>query len=285
VRRIKIAENESPQPRDRVFLNYNFFNDVIGGFGDVNRYTVGVEKTFFCGCSSLEFRAPFASTLASDQFANGTQLKDTEFGNAAVIYKHVLYQTDCSLIAGGAGVTLPLSDPTRVFGAGGGQILEWESEAVHVLPYVAFLSTPNESWFWQAFWQFDIDANGNSVAGDINGVNLQPLGVIQDATLMFVDIGAGRRLYDNPCANCIQSVSAVAELHYSTTVQDADFINRNGLNIGTFTNRFDVLNLTLGVTLLSRSDISIRPAMVIPLRNDDDEQFDYEGVVQVNVRL
>jgi hypothetical protein len=26
----KIAENESPQPQDRVFLNYNYYNDATG---------------------------------------------------------------------------------------------------------------------------------------------------------------------------------------------------------------------------------------------------------------
>ncbi|HUG67252.1 MAG TPA: hypothetical protein VMM76_05855, partial [Pirellulaceae bacterium] len=62
VRRMKLSENNSPIPRNRFIANYNFFNDVIGGIGDVNRYAFGFERTFLNESSSVEVLFPFAST-------------------------------------------------------------------------------------------------------------------------------------------------------------------------------------------------------------------------------
>ena len=47
--------------------------------------------------------------------------------------------------------------------------------------------------------------------------------------------------------------------------------------------RFDVLNLTLGVNIILNDSMTIRPAMVIPLSDGNDRQFDYEAMVQVNI--
>src|SRR5438132_1330921 len=53
----KITENESPKPADRVYLNYNFYEDVrrdIGIGGENNhRYTLGLEKVL--GNGSIGF--------------------------------------------------------------------------------------------------------------------------------------------------------------------------------------------------------------------------------------
>src|SRR5438128_2775994 len=75
----KVAENNSPQPRDRVSYRYNFFNDALqitgsssqlgqAGFTvptfnsatklyDDNLHTFAIEKTFFDRLMSLELRA------------------------------------------------------------------------------------------------------------------------------------------------------------------------------------------------------------------------------------
>ncbi len=50
----KIAENESPRPVDRVFVTYNYYNDVdVFHFGssrsDLHREMIGFEKTFLGG--------------------------------------------------------------------------------------------------------------------------------------------------------------------------------------------------------------------------------------------
>ena len=284
VRRVKIADNTSPEPRDRLFFNFNFFNDVIGGMGDVSQYTVGCERTFWDGSSSLELRVPFAATLASEQSAEGVEARDFEFGNLAVWFKTILYEVPTGLISAGLGVAVPTASPSRVL-FGQTPILEIENQAVHLLPYLGVMSTPQERWFWQGFLQLDVGTNGNPVQGDVTGQSLSQIGVLQDATLLFADVGVGYSLYQKPGGGGLTSVSPTAELHYSTTLQDTDIADGNGFLVRSPTRRFDVLNLTLGTSLLWNDRLWIRPAMAIPLRDDDDEHFDYEAMVQMDWRL
>ena len=65
VGRVKVADDQSPLPRDRFIFNYDHFDDVrltAGGIS-VNRYVVGFEKTCLDGGASVEVRVPFADTL------------------------------------------------------------------------------------------------------------------------------------------------------------------------------------------------------------------------------
>ncbi len=65
----KISEDTSPIPTDRVFADYNHFNSAAltsdGRLIDVNRFTFGIEKTFFDGACSIEIRAPIVSGLSA----------------------------------------------------------------------------------------------------------------------------------------------------------------------------------------------------------------------------
>ena len=56
----KIADDNSPLPRDRVIFDYDFFGGVPLGTGgvDVHRFSPGIEKTFFDGLASIEFVFP-----------------------------------------------------------------------------------------------------------------------------------------------------------------------------------------------------------------------------------
>lgn len=53
---LKIAENESPLPQDRVFLTYNYYSEVLDS--DFHRETLGFEKTFLGGEASIGLRVP-----------------------------------------------------------------------------------------------------------------------------------------------------------------------------------------------------------------------------------
>src|SRR5262245_41624217 len=73
----KISENDSPIPRDRVFFSYNHFENVfqisetpqtppgprVLRQEPIDRYTLGFEKTFFDGWTSVELRMPFVGTI------------------------------------------------------------------------------------------------------------------------------------------------------------------------------------------------------------------------------
>src|SRR5436190_168535 len=99
----KISENDSPIPRDRVFFNYNHFQNVfqlsetpIAPPGPtlirqepIDRYTLGAEKTFLDGWTSVEVRMPLTGSidaqLPSVGFSGGN------VGNLTVVLKSLLY--------------------------------------------------------------------------------------------------------------------------------------------------------------------------------------------------
>jgi hypothetical protein len=66
---VKIAEGESPRPTDRVFVKFNYYNNLAPDTWtdptqpihnvDLYRYSVGMEKTFFDEKISLGLRIPF----------------------------------------------------------------------------------------------------------------------------------------------------------------------------------------------------------------------------------
>ena len=280
VRRVKIAENNSPLPRDRFIANYNFFNDVFGGIGDVNRYAFGFERTMCSGSSSIQVLFPFAQTLDSRQFVGGGIAKGTEFGDISLVYKRLLVESDDCALAAGLGLTVPTGSDASVFNMTGDEIIHINHTSVHLLPYLALLRGYDSGWYCQSFLQMDIDLNGNGVDADLTGANLVPVGSLQEQTLLFADVGVGYQF--NQLNDDSPAVAAIAELHYATTLQDSDAISAGALTIQNFTNRFDVVNLTLGLNVRTNRDFSIRPAMVIPLSTGDDELFDYEAMVQMN---
>ena len=280
VRRVKIGENNSPIPRDRLIFNYNFFNDVIGDIGDVNRYTVGFEHTLFSDNNSIEVVFPMASSLDVDQIAGGIRSTDTEFGDLTVVFKQQLFDREEFLVSAGVGLTVPTGDDARVFLPTGQQIIDLKHSSTHLLPFLGMLHTYESGWYWQSFLQLDFDLNGNPISADMTGANLQSVGVLQDQTLMFVDFGVGYWLRSPDQGT--PAVAGTAELHWVGTLQDADTVNAAGMNITSVSNRYDVLNLSLGASVLVNESFTIRPAMVIPLADGDGEQFDYEAMVQMN---
>jgi hypothetical protein len=131
VRGLKIAENQSPRPQDRVFFTFNYFDNVNNSLNRhfeapvtdimVYREIFGVEKTFDDGNGSLGLRLPL-NTLWSrptvparfKQFG-GTS---TSFGDLSVFGKYILKQDPetGSLISTGLAVT-PTTGPGNFAGA------------------------------------------------------------------------------------------------------------------------------------------------------------------------
>jgi hypothetical protein len=282
VRRIKIAENGSPEPRDRLFFSYNYFNDVAAGFGDVSRYLLGIERTFLHGAMSWEIRLPMAGTVSGDQSLTAGRVdRNYELGNALVGVKAILWETATTLYAAGMAVGLPTADDSRLV-RGTDPILVIDNRAVQLVPYGAMIWQPLERWFLQGFLQVDVAANGNPVAGDATGQSLPQIGKFQDTPLLFADVAASYLLYDCPADCGLTRIVPSAELHYSTTLRDADVVTSSGLFLTDISRRYDVLNMTLGMHFSYANGLVVSPAMCLPLREDDDEQFDYEAQLQLN---
>lgn len=280
-RRVKLSENFSPAPRDRCFFSYNFFNDAIGGLGDINRFVFGAERIVGSEDISVEARLPMAATYASDQTIGGRANRSFELGNITLVSKFALLRTSRLLWASGLGVTLPLADDSRLK-QNGADILRIENEGVHVLPYSGVLYRISRDTSIQTFMQFDFDTNGNPVLGSFAGGPLPHLGRINDSTLMFLDAQIAHTIHRGGRRDLIQAMVSSLELHYTTTLQDADVVAGNGFFVTDLSRRFDVLNLTTGMHVQLGRSLVLTPAIGVPLRDGLDEQFDYEAVFQVN---
>src|SRR5690606_3126784 len=95
--RIKLSDNNSPLPRDRVFFDYSYFHNVPTGSRavNVNRFTPGFEKTFLGGIGSVDIRLPLLYALDDEQIVSGTDLDSDysgEFGDLGVTFKLLLMQ-------------------------------------------------------------------------------------------------------------------------------------------------------------------------------------------------
>ncbi|MEM8668897.1 MAG: hypothetical protein AAGG48_15360 [Planctomycetota bacterium] len=280
-RRVKLAENFSPEVRDRCFFTFNFFNDAFGGLGDISRYTLGFERQLVDQLISFEARLLTAGTYASTQNLDRNESRDFELGNAALITKVVLLRTDRFLWSGGLGVTLPTADDTRVF-QGGQELLRVENETVHLLPFSAVLMQLSRDTSMQAYLQLDTAVNGDPVYGDLTGNSLPRLGVFNDSTLMNIDVAMSHVMFRNANPSPLQQIIANAELHYTGTLQPSDFVSNGQLTYTNLKRNFNVVNATAGMHFVLHNDVVVTPAMSVPISDGLDEQFDYEAVVQVN---
>ena len=275
--RFKVAENVSPIPRDRVFFNYNHFHNAIRNLNGPNqsldRFTFGVEKTFLDRLASVELRLPLAAGLDSHQDIDNPDARGTELGNLGLAVKFNLLSGEDWIIAAGSSLTVPTGDDYELL-YGNARVLSVSNDAVHFAPFLGWLTLVGKKSFLQGFVQFDFDLNGNDVHTDYGGYE----GVFQDQNLLFVDIAAGHWLHrsHDPRAY-LAGVAAIAELHYTSTLNDSDWVG--GLT-NPF-NRMDVLNAT-GALHIQSGLTSLRIGGAAPLRSDEERLFDAEVILQLN---
>jgi hypothetical protein len=305
----KIAENDSPIPQDRVFFNYNHFHNVfeltetpfappgptVFRQQSMDRYTVGFEKTFHDGWTSVEVRMPIIGTFDTELESVGIAGTGNA-GNLTVVLKSLVSMTDTAAV--GAGMAIETPTGSDVITRLGDSRIRFENDAAHLLPYIGFIWAPgdpqwgwNDGWFFSGFAQVDLNTAGSpvSVLGP-NSIPTTQLGLLNDQNLGFLDIAAGYWLYRDPSAWRLTGLAAITELHYTTTLQDADVINGtvNGaaFSINSIRSRFDVLNATVGLQFLIHELSSLRVAGVFPIGDEDDRRlFDSEIQVQFNRRF
>lgn len=286
VGRQKIADNTSPMPRDRVFFNYSYFDNVplAAGGVNVNRFTPGLEKTFFDGLYSFEARFPFATTLDSNILLDGITNDDgVEFGNVVLYNKLLLHSTPTFALSAGLGITLPTADDLTVSRAEGPRLVEIENESVHLLPFLGALWAPTDRFFVQGFVQFDLDANGNTVLVNSFRNGLVEAGRANDAAFTYVDLGVGYWLYrtEHP-GRRLTGVVPMFELHYNRSLEGADVIQSGPFVIGNFASDVQVINATIGTTFLMGRDTTLQVAYGTPIGNSTDHVFDGEMRINLN---
>lgn len=281
---VKISEDNNPLPRDRVIFNYDYFSEVPftpGGI-PVNRYQVGIEKTFLDGRGSVEVRLPFASTLNSDGMMNGTGT-NTELGNLRLALKALLLRRETVNISTGLGVYLPTADDLNIRQANGANLIRVENSSVQLSPFAALLYTPTERLFGQAWMGFTFDTGGNAVTVDpMMFGGRANVGNLRAATLWTVDAQVGYWVYLAE-SGFLRGVAPFVELHYNGTVSNGSVLNAgSGLFIGDTLGNSDELNLTSGLTTRLGEQSSLAVAATAPLRTGQNRTFDYQIGVRLN---
>jgi hypothetical protein len=314
-RRVKIAENDSAVPQDRIFYMYNHFQDSLQADVvpspiysprterslSVDRYTFGFEKTFFDGNWSAEMRMPIAGTtnFETPVINPGMGVEGGCVGNLAVIVKRSIYRSCSTAVAVGMGVDTPTGSdvdgfvsitPTPTF-----TYFTMHNDAVHLLPFVGFVHAPTDEFFWQGFLQVDVPLNGNRI--DYEGVRSQvvrssgELGTLNEQSLMYLDLSGGYWVYRNQCSPGLTGLATLVEVHYTTTMQDTDVVQGTvvpaqlQLTYANFANRVDVLDFTVGLHAEFANHTLCRVGGVFPLSTGDDRAFNSEIQVQVERRF
>jgi hypothetical protein len=301
--RYKISEDNSPFPRNRIFVTYNLFDDAFVADNtqfvvqpqrkvlDIHRFVLGFEKTFWHDRASFQLHLPF---FTSTDFSTPNFGYDsgTAVGNLQLTTKLLLAGSCRSALSAGFSLTTPTG--SDVVGNVNAIDFTIENESVHIMPFVGFYrSLLHDRAYIQAFAQLDLDLNGNSVTGT-DTFNVPFKRVYQDQNLLYFDLSGGYWLYQNPCCH-IQGLAGILELHYTTTVQDTDVAAVNDgfstLAIGNVLNRVDIFTLTVGTHVeLQRSNL--RAGFVVPLGGDElpsfginERPFDWELAIQYNFRF
>jgi len=304
VGRLKLTENTSPLPRDRVFINYSYFGNtpLFPGGVAVNRVTPGFEKTFFNGRASLEIRTPFANTIGNTIGQDGVggttfvSSNGTELGNVTTYAKAILWNNDVFALSSGMGLAAPTAadfvlqntEPTQPAGS----LMRVRNQSTRLLPFVGSVYTPNDRFFAQTMMQFDVDVSGNSVAmrnfDDETDATLYNMGRARDATWMFSDISVGYWTYRNSAPDrWVTGIAPIGEVHYSTTLYKGSGVssvvgtpgNEGTQSVGPGPSSH-VFNATMGVNFLLRDQASLVLAYATPVSGD--RQFDGELRVLFN---
>jgi hypothetical protein len=287
VGRTKIAENTSPIPRDRLLLNYSYFDGVplFPGGVNVNRFTPGFEKTFFNGWTSLEMKIPMATTLDSTIVQGGTTSSShDEFGNMAITFKTLVLRRETIVFSGGLMVTVPTADDTLLVLPDGTPLIAVRNRSTHLGPFLGFLWAPNDRFFAQGFLQWDVAANGNPVLIDQQqDRGLECVGDLHDATFQYLDLGIGSWLYrSEEASRRLTGLAWTAELHWNKSLEPTDVVTAGDFRVGDYGDNIEALNLTVGAHLELRDRTTITAGYTCPLGGGRDREFNGEFRLMLN---
>ena len=252
---------------------------------------------------------------------------ETSLGNVGVILKQALLITPKVYLSAGVGVNIPTapnlkiqgqvtdhrfpvydpnnpSAPPLAFVDVDNFVLngEVDNETVNLMPFFALTWTPRENWFVNAFFQIDVPLNpdGVSVSENLQSPDL-PQGqnpfhfsgsdTLDEQTLLRVNAGLGRWVYRNESAKYLNGIAMMFEVHYTSTLQDAQIISFNAIpnlgngattfNLGNGKNRMDVVNVLLGVPIVM-GKTTISNGFVVPVTEERDRGFSFEYALLVD---
>jgi hypothetical protein len=271
IRDIKISEDQSPRPQDRVYFMFNYFqgvNDAVNtrlqapiGYTQVFRYIGGFEKTFLDGQGSVGIRVPLdsvtantASSRASGNFG-GTS---TAVGDMSIFGKYILLENreTGSLLSTGLSISVP-TGPGRFAG------FETFAPSPHgtcFQPFIGYIYNMGRLYF-HGFTIVDVTTTGH------------------DPTLLYNDFGFGyfiRRPDPNAMsAPLISMIAPTFEVHV------ADPLNhRHPYSLRDPAGMPDIVSLTYGLNVGIFERTLLTFGVVTPVTSP--KPFDFEVMAFVN---
>jgi hypothetical protein len=261
-RTFKITDDESPQPRDRVFVDFNYYDNVGAAVNNrlgidlhnvnVYRESFGFEKAFLDNTVSIGLRLPL-DTLNADSNTPGLGGTDTDVGDLSIILKYAFWQNReaGTLISGGLAITAP-TGPSH-----------FADSAIPVArdtilqPFVGYIWTADR-FFVQGFSGIEVPTDS------------------RDVTLLFNSIAVGYT-FRRACAEdrLVRAIVPTFEVHVSDPLN-----HRGAFTVNDIAGTADVVNLTMATTieLGCRSNLSV--GVVTPVTGP--KPFDIEALVQFN---
>jgi hypothetical protein len=265
VRSFKISENMSPRPQDRIFYDFNYYNNLNGAVNaregtqvsNMKAYVNiwGVEKTFNDGMGSIGLRLPLNTLTADSPGNNISTPTSTALGNLTIFGKYILAENrqTGSLISVGLAVT-PSTGTSRFGGAPYINALN----STYIQPFVGYIWNMDR-FFVQGFSAFDFPSNNN------------------DVTLMYNDVGMGYFAYrSNQPGSLLSAIVPAFEVHVNSPLN-----HRNPFNIFDPAASPNVVNLTYGLNMLFAGRAMLTCALVTPVTSP--KPFDAEAVVFLNI--
>ena len=249
---------------------------------NVHRFAPGFEKTFLDGMMSIELKVPCAVSMDSTVIQDGgTDLSHGEFGDLALTIKALLIQWDHLAISGGLMVTVPTASDTNVVLADGTPLVRIANQSTHLAPFLGFLWTPNDKFFMQGFYQVDVEAGGCPVYINPDGLGLQEVGTLHDATYQYIDLAVGSWLYrGHERFHRLTGWAWSAELHGNDSFSPRSPVVAGNWIIGD-SNSFDSWNVTIGTHLEFKDRSILTLAYVDPL-GGNERQFNGEFRLMFN---
>lgn len=195
--------------------------------------------------------------------------------------KLLLWASEEEAFAVGLGIVLPTADDLQVFGATN-QLLRVNNQSVHLIPYLAYLYVPQRTdYFVHAFLTFDFDTGGNDVDANVTGAELEHVGVINDQNLLSASAALGKFVYrSNSRSSHVRALAWSTELHYISTVNNADVIDAGAFQIGSPGADLSLVNGTIGGHMQLKKSI-VTAGYTVPLTSND-RVFDGEFRLFIN---
>jgi hypothetical protein len=237
----KITDDESPRPQDRVFLRYNYFNDVGEVGTDIHREVIGFEKTFLDGNASIGMRLPFV------EIQGDPTVRQNGVGDLSIIFKYALIN-NCdthNVLSAGMVLTVPTGSKFEP---------EFSPDIHPVLfqPWVGGIYNLGSAYI-QGFSSVLIPAQTS------------------DVTLLFNDLGVGYYVYrcqDND--SLLTFIAPTVETHVTTPLN-----HRSDKPVP------DIVDLTYGVTLGIGCRSTLALGFVTPLTGPSPFDFEGQAYLNL----